>query len=67
MFSRLKSPTPKFFKNLAKVGGVVVAVGTAIITAPVAIPAAIVGIGSYLIVGGSVILAVAPLAKKEDE
>ena len=67
MFSRLKSPTPKFFKTLAKIGGVVLAVGTAIVTAPVAIPAAIVGIGSYLIVGGSVILAVAPLAKKKDE
>jgi hypothetical protein len=58
IIDRLKSPTPKFFKILRNIGLGLAAAGGVIVAAPVAIPAAIVTIGGYLIVAGSVATAV---------
>lgn len=56
-----------FFRKLRTVGMVVAAVGTSIIAAPVALPAALVTVGGYLIVGGSVISAVSQAAVGEKD
>ena len=63
---RLKSPTPKFFKKLRNIGIAVAAVGTAIVTAPIALPAILVKIAGYFAVAGTTI-SVASQATKEGE
>ncbi|UIR56700.1 hypothetical protein LZQ00_02525 [Sphingobacterium sp. SRCM116780] len=55
---RAQAPTPKFFKMLRNIGIVVATIGGAILTAPVALPAAIVTVGGYLAVAGGVISAI---------
>lgn len=59
---RCNADTPPFFKKLRTVGVVVAAAGTALITAPVALPAMVLAIGGYLIVGGAVASAVSQAA-----
>lgn len=63
---RLKAPTPKFFKKLRNIGIAVTAVAATILTAPVALPAVIIKIASYLAVAGTTI-SVASQATKEGE
>jgi ABC-type xylose transport system permease subunit len=58
LIDRLNSPTPKFFRVLRNVGLGLAAAGGILVASPVAIPAAIVTIGGYLIVAGSVATAV---------
>lgn len=58
ILERALAPTSKFFRILRNIGLVVAAVGAAILTAPVAIPAAIITIAGYLTVAGGVISAV---------
>lgn len=55
---RAQAPTPKFFKVLRNIGIIVATIGGAILTAPVALPAAIVTVGGYLAVAGGVISAI---------
>lgn len=59
---RCNAETPPFFKKLRTVGVIVVAAGTAVVTSPVALPAAVLAIGGYLIVGGAVASAVSQAA-----
>jgi len=58
VIDRAQAPTPKFFRVLRSVGLVIAAAGAAILTAPVALPAAIVTVGGYLTVAGSVLSAI---------
>jgi hypothetical protein len=67
LHKRMTQETPPFFRKLRTVGMVVAAVGTSIIAAPVALPAALVTVGGYLIVGGSVISAVSQAAVGEKD
>lgn len=53
-FQRCGQETPPFFKKLRTIGLVIAAAGTAILAAPVALPAVVVTIGGYLVVGGTV-------------
>jgi ABC-type xylose transport system permease subunit len=55
---RLKAPTPKFFKTLRTVGLSLAAVGAALLTAPVALPAVVITIAGYLTLAGTVVTAV---------
>ncbi len=55
---RLKEPTPKFFKKIRNIGLAIAATGTAILTAPVALPVLVLKIAGYLAVAGSVATAV---------
>ena len=55
LIKRAKAPTPKFFKILRNVGLALAAAGAAILASPVSLPAAIVTLGGYLAVGGSVL------------
>jgi hypothetical protein len=56
---RYQSTTPKFFKGVRTVGLCLVAVGGVLVAAPVTIPTALVSFGGYLLVAGSVAIAVA--------
>ncbi len=64
--ARLGKPTPRFFKSLRNIGLAVGAVGTALITAPVVLPAAVVTLGGYLVVSGSVMGIVAQTATEKN-
>lgn len=59
LVERLLNPTPKFFKKIGRLGYVLAGIGTAIIAAPVALPAGLVTIGGYLLTAGLVTKAVA--------
>jgi uncharacterized membrane protein HdeD (DUF308 family) len=59
---RVKSPTPKFFKTLRTIGLTLAAVGGAILTAPVAVPAALVTIAGYVALAGGVMTAISQTA-----
>jgi uncharacterized membrane protein HdeD (DUF308 family) len=59
---RLKAPTPKFFRVLRNVGLVLAAAGGALLTAPVALPVAVVTVAGYLTVAGGVMTAVSQTA-----
>ncbi len=55
---RVASPTPPFFQKIRNIGIVLSAVCTALVSAPVALPAIVVKIAGYLIVAGTVMGAV---------
>ena len=59
LVERVKAPTPKWFKIVRAIGITLTAVGGAILTAPVAIPATIVTVACYLAFGGTIASAVA--------
>lgn len=67
VIERMKEPTPKFFLLLRNVGLVLTAVSGALVTAPVAIPAAIVTAAGYLAVAGAIASAVSQVAVYRDE
>jgi len=64
---RLNAPTPKFFKKVRNVGLVLAAVSGALLTAPVALPAALVKLAGYLAVAGGVATAVSQAVTKEED
>lgn len=64
---RITAPTSKFFKVLRNIGLVLAAVGGTILTAPVALPAAVVTIGGYVTVAGGVLSAVSQLTVEEEQ
>lgn len=55
---RLQAPTPKFFKKVRAIGITLGAIGTALVSSGVELPASITNIGGYLITAGAVIAAV---------
>jgi hypothetical protein len=57
--NRFTSPTPKFHRRLRNIGLGLAAAGGVILAFPVALPTAIVSLGTYLILGGTVASAVA--------
>lgn len=59
---RLAKPTPKFFRDLRNIGIGLGAVGGALLTAPVVLPAAVISLGGYLVVTGSVMGVIAQTA-----
>ncbi|MEX2484029.1 MAG: hypothetical protein WED10_05710 [Brumimicrobium sp.] len=65
--NRCKAKTPPFFKKLRTVGLVIAAVGTTIVASPIAIPAAVVTVGGYMILGGTIITAVSQAAVSEED
>lgn len=55
IIERAQAPTPKFFKVLRNIGLVLASVGGLLLTAPIALPSAVVTLGGYLVLGGSVL------------
>lgn len=64
---RVLAPTPKFWKKVQKVGLLLTAVGTALATAPVALPVAVVTIGSYVAFGGGLIAAMSQFTVEDSQ
>lgn len=70
VLERAQAPTPKFFKVLRSVGIIVATIGGVILTAPIALPAALISVGGYLTVAGGVISAISQITvddKKVDK
>ncbi len=61
---RVKSPTPSFFKKIRNAGLAIAAIGTTILTAPVALPAIVIKIAGYLAVAGTVASGISQTAVK---
>lgn len=65
LVKRLKEPTPKFWKKVQKIALVLTAIGGAIATAPVSLPATLVTIGGYLATAGAVGASLAQLTSEK--
>ena len=63
---RVMAPTPKFFKTLRTIGLVIGLVGGAILASPVVLPAAIVTVGGYLALAGSIVTGVSQTAVEKE-
>ena len=66
-FTRCGADTPPFFKKLRMIGLVIAAAGTAVVASPIALPAAVVTVGGYLIAGGAVATAVSQAAIEDSQ
>ncbi|MFD2786185.1 hypothetical protein [Hymenobacter rubripertinctus] len=62
VLDRVTLPTPRFFRKVRTIGAALAAVGGIIATAPVVLPAALVTLGGYLLLAGSVAAAVSSAA-----
>lgn len=67
LVERVKAPTPKWFKIIRNIGITLTAVGGAILTAPIALPATIVTVGGYLLLGGTVATAISQTAMQTED
>lgn len=62
--NRWKSETPKFWKKVQKISIAAGVLGGALLAAPVALPAAVVTVGGYLVAVGSVGATLSQLTKE---
>ena len=67
LVDRVLEPTPKWFRIVRNLGLALSAVGGVLVAAPVALPAAVVTVGGYLLLGGSIIGAVSQTAVSAEE
>lgn len=67
LVQRYKKPTPKFFKTLRNIGIALATAGGAIIAAPIALPAAVVTVATYMTVAGTVATAVSQAVVSDDD
>lgn len=67
LVSRMAAPTPKWFRIARNIGLGLSAVGGALVAAPIALPAAIISVGGYLLLGGTIISAVSQTAISSEE
>lgn len=58
---RWDAPTPPFFKKLRNIGLVMAGIGAALMTAPVALPVALIQIGGYLVTAGAVMTSISQI------
>ena len=66
LVQRVVAPTPKFFRILRTIGIVIGLVGGAILASPVVLPAAVVSIGGYLALAGSIVTGVSQTAVEKE-
>ncbi|MBW8360090.1 MAG: hypothetical protein K0M63_09875 [Weeksellaceae bacterium] len=67
LISRIAAPTPKWFRIVRNLGLTLSAVGGALVAAPIALPAAVLSLGGYLLLGGTIIGAVSQTATSSEE
>jgi hypothetical protein len=67
LIDRYKKSTPSFFRKLRNIGIAMAATGGAIIAAPIALPALVITIATYLTVVGTVATAVSQAVVSDDE
>ena len=61
IIQRVGAPTPPFFKKLRNIGLGLMAVGSAVLTAPISLPVLVTTIAGYLAVAGTVATTVSQL------
>jgi hypothetical protein len=61
---RVTSETPDYWKKIRMIGLIVAGIGSALMTAPVSLPAVLVSAGSYMAWVGGVAAVIAQTAKK---
>lgn len=62
---RWSAKTPKFWKQVQKIGLAAGAVGAVLVAAPVTLPVSIVTLGGYLVTAGSVTAALSQLTVED--
>ena len=67
LVERVTAPTPKWFKIIRTVGITLTAIGGAILTAPVALPATIVTVAGYVMLGGTIASVIAQTAMQTED
>lgn len=67
LVSRIAAPTPKWFRMIRNLGITLSAIGGTLVAAPVVLPAALVTIGGYMLLGGTLIGAVSQTAISSEE
>ena len=67
LVDRVLEPTPKWFRIVRNLGLALSAVGGVLVAAPVALPATVVAVGGYLLLGGTIIGAVSQTAISQEE
>ncbi len=67
LVSRVQEPTPKWFRIVRNIGLALSAIGGVLVAAPIALPAAVVSVGGYLLLGGTIIGAVSQTAVSAEE
>ncbi|RST26328.1 hypothetical protein [Chryseobacterium lacus] len=67
LVERVKAPTPKWFKIIRNVGITLTAVGGAILASPVALPASIITVAGYVLLGGTMATAIAQTAMSSED
>lgn len=66
LIKRIKAPVPGLFKKIRNAGLITAALGSAILAAPIALPAILIKIAGYLTVAGGVASAVSQVATEND-
>ncbi|MCG2420507.1 hypothetical protein K8089_15910 [Aequorivita sp. F47161] len=66
LIERYKKPTPKFFTVMRNLGIALGALGTALLTAPVTLPAAILAVATYITIVGTGVTAVSQAVVSDD-
>ena len=67
LVNRIQEPTPKWFKIIRTTGLVLLAIGGTLVAAPVVLPTALVTIGGYLLLGGTLASALSQTAISSEE
>tara|TARA_R110002051_G_scaffold152224_1_gene224862 strand:+ start:1562 stop:1807 length:246 start_codon:yes stop_codon:yes gene_type:complete len=67
IIERYQKPTPKFFRILRNIGIALATAGGAIIAAPIAIPATVVTIATYMTVAGTVATAISQAVVSDEK
>lgn len=67
LVSRMAAPTPKWFRIVRNIGLTLTALGGVLVAAPVALPAAVISVGGYLLLGGTLLGAVSQTAVSSEE
>ena len=65
IFKRLQQPTPRFFRRIRNAGLILTGISGAVLTAPVALPAALITAAGYLALAGAVAGALSQTAVKD--
>lgn len=65
IIERVKAPTPNFFKKVRSIGLTVGAVGTALLSAPVSLPAAVLTLAGYMVAAGLVASVLSSTARED--
>ena len=67
LVSRMAAPTPKWFRIVRNLGLTLSAVGGDMVAEPVTLPAAVITVGGYMLLGGTLQVAVSQTSVSSEE